>query len=130
MKLIEVVEAIASWQILAAMKVSPRVAYKLLKYTKLVSAEHEIAEKQRVALIHELTGTKEGEDASIPAGSELLKVYASRLSDILETKSDLPQCELTLDEVLDAVCADQANALSTRDLGLLEPFFAVPTEGG
>ena len=52
MKLGEVFGAMNSWRALAAVKMQPQMAYRVLKYVKLVSAEYEIIEKQRVALIY------------------------------------------------------------------------------
>jgi len=124
MKLGDVFQAASSWQALTALKMAPAVAYKLLKYAKLVSAEHDIAERHRVLLIHELTKTKEGENANIQPGTPEFVDYVDLFGAILELECDLAPCSLKMDEVLAAISAEQVNVLSVRDLGTLEPFFA------
>ena len=124
MKLGEVFQSMQAWQALTTMKMSPAMAYSLLKYAKLVSAEYDIAEKQRVALIHELTNTVEGQDARIEPGTKESKDYVDLFSAILELECDLVPCWLKFEDVLEAINEEQASVLSARDLGLLEPFFA------
>ena len=61
----QIFQSIAAWQRLSGINMKPKLAYAILKYTKLVGDEHAVAEKQRIALIHELTNTSDGEDANI-----------------------------------------------------------------
>ena len=123
MKLADVFNSIQSWRVLSAAKMSPAIAYKILKYVKLVMDEHEVVEKQRVALIYEVTGAKEGESVKIEPGTEQFVEYITRFNEVLNTESDLPQCELSFGEVIEAVSKHNDNALSTVDLMTLEPFF-------
>jgi len=124
MKLGEVFQSASAWQCLASMKMSPKIAYKVLKYMRSVSAEYDIAEKQRVALIHELSGVPEGQPASIEAGTPEIYEYSRRFMEILETNSDLEPLSMSFGEVLEAISANQENVLSPEAIGLLEPFFA------
>ena len=123
MRLGEIFQAMESWRALAAVKMQPQMAYKVLKYTKLVTAEWEIAEKQRVALIYEITGTQEGQPAKIEPGSPELAEYAERLNEVLMAESDLVQFKGSLDDVMAVVRDDESNLISVSDLATLEGFF-------
>ena len=115
-------QSVTAWQKLAGIPLKPKVAYKILKYTKYVSAEHEVAEKQRVALIHEVTNTKDGEEAKIEPGSKEFVEYAERLNEIMATEVKFEQIKLKLEDVVELL-DDKPDALSVSDLALLEPFF-------
>jgi len=121
MKLGEVFQSVQAWSNLASLKMEPKAAYHVLKYTKLVLAEYEIAEKQRVALIREITGTADGQDAQIAPGSPEMVIYAERFGAVMETECDLIRCGLSLDSVLDSLA--EGESLTAQDLALLEPFF-------
>ena len=123
MKLADVFNSMQSWRTLSTAKMSPAVAYKILKYVKQVMDEHEVVEKQRVALIYEVSGAKEGESVKIEPNTEQFVEYVTRFNEVLNTESDLPQCELSFGEIIEAVSKHDENALSTADLMVLEPFF-------
>ena len=123
MKLAEVFNSIQSWRSLSNAKMSPAVAYKILKYVKLVMDEHEVVEKQRVALIYEISGAKEGESVKIEPNTEQFVEYVTRFNEVLNTESDLSQCQLSFGEVIEAVSKHDENALSASDLMMLESFF-------
>jgi len=121
----QVYQSVGSWQKLAAINMKPKLAYKILKYVKLVFAEQEIIEKQRVALIREITGTKDGEDAKIEPNTPEFIQYMNRFNEVLVTETTLGQCDSYFDEVMDAV--DEKNeSLTVTDLAMLEPFFKSP----
>lgn len=122
-------QSVTAWQKLSAIPLKPSVAYRILKYTKYVSAEHEVAEKQRVALIHEITGTKEGEDAKIEPGSPEFAEYAEKFNEIMATEVKFEQIKLKLEDVVELL-DDKPDALSVSDLALLEPFFSDYEEKG
>jgi len=122
MKLGEVFQSIEAWRKLSSITMRPKLAYAILKYVKLITTEYEIAEKQRVALIHELTNTKEGEDARIEAGTPEFTEYVKRFTEIMGVESSLPRCELDFAEVVNAVDGKD-DVLTVNDLALLEPFF-------
>ena len=118
----QVFQSIASWQKLSGVNLKAKLAYKLLKYTTLVSAEHAIADKQRVALIHEITGTKEGEDAKIEPDSPEIREYAGKFNEIMLTESTLEQLDMDFEEVINAV-DEKDESLTVSDLAMLQPFF-------
>lgn len=120
-------QSIQAWQKLSAIPLKPRIAYQILKYTKLVGDEHALAEKQRVALIHELTDTAEGEDAKLEPNTPEMAAYVARFNEIMQTESDLTRIDMELGEVVDAL-DDKDEVLSVQDLALLEPFFKAGDE--
>lgn len=123
----EIFQSIAVWQKLSGINLQARLAYRILKYTKLVSAEYEIAEKQRVALIHEITGTKEGEDAKIEPDTPELQEYVGKFNEIMLMESDLQQLDIDFEEVINSV-DEKGEALTVNDLAMLELFFQTPDE--
>ena len=118
----QVFQSIQAWQKLSAIPLKPKIAYRVLKYTKKVSSEHELAEKQRVALIHEVTGTLEGQDAKIEPNTPEFQEYATRFNAIMALESDLEPIDMELQQVVD-VLDDKEESLSMSDLAVLEPFF-------
>lgn len=122
MKLGIVFQSIDAWRKLSGIVMRPRFAYRILKYTKLVGIEHELAEKQRVALIHEVTGTKEGEEVKIEPGTQQFIDYVEQFNAIMETECDLPLLEMDFEEIVDAVDGKD-DVLTISDLALLEQFF-------
>jgi hypothetical protein len=115
-------QSIEAWRKLSSVNMKPAIAYKILKYTKLVQAEHEVAEKQRVALIREVTGTKDGEDARIEPDSPEFMSYIEKFNEIMAQEVQLERIDLKLDVVVDALDGKD-DVLSIADLALLEPFF-------
>ena len=126
MRLGEIFSAIGAWRALAAVKMQPQVAYKVLKYVRLVTAEYDIVEAQRVELIHEITGTEPGQEAKIEPGSPELVTYIEKLNEILSLESDLARFDGSLDDVMVAVRDSEDNLLSVSDLATLEGFFKKP----
>lgn len=124
MKLSNVVAANAVWRKLLQWRVKPALAYALLKYSRLLEAEFGIVETTRVALIRELTHTKDGEEVTLQPDTTEFKEYVKRFSAILDVDSELKPSELKFDALLSALADDQTNILSAVDLGVLEPFFA------
>jgi len=122
MKLLQVYGANSVWGKLAGMRLSPKMAYDVLKFAKLVFAEYDIIEKTRVALIHELTDTVEGEAASLAPESPEFKAYVERFSSMLDVESDLKPSVLKFDALI-ADLDTHGNSLTLQELGALEPFF-------
>lgn len=118
----EIFQSIQAWQKLSGINLPAKLAYKILKYTKLVSAEHAIAEKQRVVTIREITETKEGQDATIEPDSLEFQEYVGKFNAIMQTESDLKQLDMDFEEVINAV-DDKEEVLTVNDLAMLEPFF-------
>jgi len=125
----QIFQSIEAWKKLSAVNMKPAVAYKILKYTKLVAAEHEIAETQRVALIREVTGTADGEDAKIEPGSPEFVEYVTKLNEVMSQESDLPKIGIDLDAIISALDGKD-DVLSVSDLAMLEPFFIDPLSKG
>ena len=123
MKLLNVFASNVAWGKVTQLRMNPRMAYAILKYARLVASEYEIVEKSRIALIHELTNTKEGENVSITPGTTVHDDYVKRFSGILDVEAELNPSVLKLDDLLSAISEDQTNSLSALDIGALEPFF-------
>ena len=121
----QIFQSVDSWQKLSSINMKAALAYKILKYTKLVGEEHAVVEKQRVALIHEIAGTQVGEEVHLaPETPEFLE-YVTRFNAVLAVESDLARLPLSLEGVVDAV--DETNeSLTVQDLAILEPFFLDP----
>ncbi len=118
----EIFQAMESWKKLSAVPMKPSLGYRLLKYTKLVSAEYEVAEKQRVELIREISGTKEGQDAKIEPDTPEFKEYVKRFQEVLTVETALKQVDVKFDRVMKAV-GEIDGVLTVTDLATLEPFF-------
>ena len=123
----EVFQSIQAWQKLSNINMKPKLALKILRYTKLMSAEHEHAEKLRVALIHELTNTEDGQDAKIEPNTPEFEAYVTRFNEIMQSESDLKQLDVGFEEVVNAV-DEKDETLAVSDLAMLEPFFKVGDE--
>lgn len=115
-------QSIEAWRKLSAIPLKPKVAYKILKYTKYVSAEHDVAEKQRIALIREITNTAEGEDAQIKPGSPEFVKYVKSFNEIMATEISFEQIKLNLEDVIELL-DEKPDSLTANDLAMLEPFF-------
>ncbi len=118
----QIFQSIAAWQKLSAINLRAKLAYRLLKYMALVSAEHAIVEKQRVALIRKITCTKEGEDAKIEPDTPEFQEYVGKFNTLMMVEPDLPQLDMDFEEVVNAV-DEKDESLTVNDLALLEPFF-------
>lgn len=125
MKLVNIFIARDAWQRLAALKLPAHTAYRLLKYVKQVSAESEVIEQQRVKLLRDAAGVKEGEEVNLQPGTPEYTQFVAEFGKVLDTDSDLKPFNMTLMGLLDLIGKEQGNALSAQDLGQLEPFFEV-----
>ena len=123
MKLANVYAANAVIGKLAQMRMNPKTAYAVLKYARNVEAEMSVIEKTRVAIIREITNTKDGEEAKIEPNTPMFDEYVSEFGAVLDVDADLEPSELQFDDVLSAISADQSNALTIQEIGVLEPFF-------
>ncbi|KKK71556.1 hypothetical protein LCGC14_2912740 [marine sediment metagenome] len=122
MNLGQVYQSLAAWRKLSAITMKAKVAYRLLKYTECVSAEYDIVEKQRVALIREATGATAGENARIEPNTKEFVEYAEKLGEIMLTESTLDQVDMELEDVIN-VLDNKSDVLTVSDLALLAPFF-------
>lgn len=123
MKSIEVFQSIAAWQKLSNVVMRPAVAFKILRYTKEVSAEHEHIEKQRVALAYEISGTPEGEEVKIEPDTPEAIEFSKKFNEVLLEESTLkPITGIDLEMIVDAL-AGKDDVITVADLAALEPFF-------
>lgn len=127
MKCGQVHQSIESWRKLSGIPLRPQVGLKILRYTKLVMAEYDVIEKQRVAVIREIAGVKEGEDVAIPPDSPKFAKCVERINELMQEDSTLPLLELDLEAVVLALDGKD-NILSVSDLAVLEPFFGPQDE--
>lgn len=118
----QVFRSIKTWQKISNISMKPRLAFKILIYTKKVSGEFEIIEKQRIALIHEITGTEPGSEVEIEPESDEFREYLLGLQEILLVSSGLEYIDLDFEEIIDSI-GDKNETLSVSDLAVLEPFF-------
>jgi len=123
MKLANVYMARAAMNQLVQAKLSPKVAYRVLKFAKKFEVEFGIVDAQRVALLREVSGAKEGKDAKIEPNTPEMATFVQEFNPILDTDSDMEVCPLKFDVLLEALDAEEGNKLSASDLAILEPLF-------
>ena len=111
MKLLDVFAGYGALVSLSKCKVPPKMAFALSKYLRLVQAEYDLIEKQRVALLHEATGTRDGEDTSVQYGTPQYIEYAEKFGPLLDSGSDLVICSLNLSDVMD--CTSDSMLMDT-----------------
>lgn len=119
----QIFASLESWRKLSAVNMKPKIAYAILKYTALVSAEAEVIEKQRTALIYEVTCTLPGTEVKLEPDGFGWRQFVQGFNEILSQESDLEPISLSMDEVIDAL-EGKDDVLSVSDLARLEPFFA------
>lgn len=125
MKCGEVHRSIQAWRKLSSIPLEPLKGLRILRYMKLVTAEYDVIEKQRVAIIRDIAGVKEGEDVYIePKGIEYPQCV-KRINELMNTNAELAQIRMSLDAVAAALDGKE-NVLSVADLAALEPFFQSP----
>ena len=112
-----------AWQKLSGVSMKPKLAFKVLKYTKEVSNEYAAIETQRTALIHDITGASPGAEAKIEPDTEEFKRFIGGFQEILLVNSDLKKLDILFSDVVDAV-DEKDESLTIADLSSLEPFFA------
>ncbi len=112
-----------AWRKLSSVSMSPAIAYQILKYTKRVADEYDIAEKQRVALLYDITGGKEGEEVRLEADDPKFAGYVQRLNEIMSQEVDFKPLELSLEGIVAELDAKDVT-LTVSDLAKLEPFFS------
>jgi hypothetical protein len=111
-----------SWRKLASMALSPLVALKVFRYTKLVDAENDALIKLQESIIRDITETKEGEAAKIDPGTSEWDEYVERFTPAVDAEAELEPFDLSLDEVLGAA-GGKDDVLTVADIAALEPFF-------
>lgn len=117
MNLGQILQSVEIWRKLSAFAIKPSLAYKILKYGKLVSEEAGLVIEQRKVLISELN-LSEGMARDDPA----LQEFSDRYRKILSTEAFFSTIDVSLEEVLSQV-EEKGGVFSVTDLALLEPFF-------
>lgn len=123
MQLGQIFSSLESWRKLSAVNMKPKIAYAILKYTKKVENEAEIVEKQRVSLLHEVSGTQPGAEVKLDPADPGWKLFVEGFNEILTQDSSLGCIQLELCRVIDALDGKD-DVLSVSDLARLEPFFS------
>ena len=118
-------QSVQAWRKLAGVVMKPAVAFKILRYTKLVNAEVEHIEKQRIDLAYEISKVPRDKDVKLEPDTPELAEFQRRFSEVLNTESTLPLLRLDLETVVDALDGKD-DVLSVQDLAMLEPFFQYP----
>lgn len=119
----QIFSSIESWKKLSSVNMKPKVAYAILKYTALVSTEAEVVEKQRMALIYEVSGAEPGTEVKLGPEEPGWELFVQGFNEILNQESDLDRIDLEMETVIDALDGKD-DVLSVSDLARLEPFFA------
>lgn len=127
MKCGQVHQSIEAWRKLSNIPLRPQVGLKILRYSKLITAEYDVIEKQRIVAIREVAGVEEGEDVQIPPDSPKFAKCVERINELMQEDSTLPLLELDLETVIDTLDGKD-NILSVSDLAVLEPFFELRDE--
>ncbi len=127
MKLSEIWNARETFNRLALLRKPPKVAYRLMKYERKLSAELTLCEAQRSKCVCEVAGVDvgsiEAEQVTLMPGTAEFNAFLDRFNEFLDGESDLKPLELEMDALVDALDAESGNVLSEVDLALLEPFF-------
>ena len=119
----QIFQSIEAWRKLSSVSMSPVIAYKILKYTKRIADEYDIAEKQRVALLYAITGTKQGQEVRLESTDPKFIEYVQKLDEIMSQEVDFSLLELSLEGTVDDLSGKDI-MLSASDLAKLEPFFS------
>lgn len=119
----QIFSSIEPWKKLSSVNMKPKVAYAILKYTALVSAEAAVVEKQRMALIYEASGSEPGTEVKLMPEEPGWEQFVRGFNEILSQESDLGPIQMDMGEVIDALDGKD-DVLSVSDLARLEPFFA------
>ncbi len=118
----EIFQSIPSWRKLSGITMKPLIAFKILRYTKLVSAEFEHIEKQRIDLAYKISGTPRDQNVKLDPGTSELAEFQRRFNEVLDTESTLPLIRLDLETVVNALDGKE-DVLTVSDLANLEVFF-------
>jgi len=121
----EVHRSIQAWRKLSGVAMKPAIALKILRYTRLITAEWKDIEKLKMEAIRRAAGAPEGKSVTFESGSLEHAECISRIDGIMAVESTLPLLSFDLDSVILAL-DEKGNSLSVSDLAILEPFFQYP----
>lgn len=128
MTLLQIWNSRPAWITLSELRKPPGIAYRLLKYERLVDAEFAVITKSRDAMITKAAGVEAGQFASLQPDSPEYAAFSAELTAFLATESELQPCDLDMDALLAALDTQAGNSIAEGDLALLEPFFTQPVE--
>ena len=122
---------INAWEAVAALKKSPKIAYRLLKYEKKVERELKIIAEKQSLLVYELAGVPPptGNDVvlcDISGEPEKMEQLQKLFNEFLSMTSDLELIGITMDDLVEDLSKHEKNSLSELVIELLEPFFTKP----
>lgn len=124
MKLVDVWNARNAVNTLAQLKKPPKIAYRLLKYSKQFSAEFDVCELARVGFVYEVAGVAPGTpNVSLEPGTPEFAAFVAKFNEFLGAESDLAPLDMGMGALIEALDAEHGNVLSETELALLEPFF-------
>jgi hypothetical protein len=121
MKLADVFASQEAWRRLSQVRLPAARAYELFKYLKLVTAEYEILEQRRVAVLRRISGAAEGMPVSLEAGTPAHDQFIMEFGAFLDADSDLQPLAMSFDKLMELLSAD-SNLLSVAEMALIEPF--------
>lgn len=122
MNLGQVYQSINSWKRFAEVNMRPKVAFAILKYSKVVTAEFDLIESKRRALVYEVTEAESGTDVRLERGTLELEEFVQKFNELLVVESDIKQIDMNLSDAVGAI-DEKDESLTVSDLALLEPFF-------
>lgn len=122
MKLYEVYKSRDVLSKIASFKLGTQLAYRLMKFVKKIVVELDEIEAMRVKIVRDCAGVSDG-DVSIQPGTSEYAAFVTEFSDFLESGSEIPSFDLTMDEFITELAKSPGNDLSANDIMLLEPLF-------
>ncbi len=128
MRLYEIWNGVPALRTLASLKKNPKLAYLLLKYAKKVDVEMTVCEENRRLIAQEIFGAECGNDLTAKIGTPEFDTYNDKFQEFMQQDSDLSWTGVTLDELINALDAQDGNTLTEDDIRLLEPFFTPITQ--
>lgn len=127
MTLIQIWNSRPAWTTLSALRKPPGLAYRLLKYERLLDVEIATIEKARIEMITKAAGAEPGTEVTLGQGPEL-DAFVKEFVAFLDTDSELQPFDLDMDGLMAALDSQAGNTLAESDLAALEPFFTQPAE--
>ena len=106
---------------LASLGMSPKTAYRVLKFARKFDVEYDIVEKQRNSIIEKILSSNKIEE--LKKGTPEFVEFVEKFNGVLDMDSELKVCPLKFDELLEAIGAEDENVMSVGDLAVLEVLF-------
>jgi len=106
---------------LASLGMSPKTAYRVLKFARKFDVEYDIVEKQRNSIIEKILSSNKIEE--LKKGTPEFVEFVEKFNGVLDMDSELKVCPLKFDELLEAIGAEDENVMSVGDLAVLEILF-------